>query len=84
MAYGNEPGDDLEPTPQQIANHNAKTLNARKVPCRYCGAKQNEPCRNKITGHLIKNPRAHPSRIIDAETIVPLHAITDEDAEELF
>jgi hypothetical protein len=40
---------------------------AATVPCRYCGARPNDSCRNKLTGDPLRDLVAHPIRTRDAQ-----------------
>ena len=63
------------------------TKNPLAVPCRYCGAKQNQPCTNKITHQPLTQNLPHTCRTTDATTIIPLPNFipaTDYNEEDLF
>lgn len=80
MAYGYHPGDDPMPTIEELAQTQTRSLDARRVPCRHCGAKVDEPCRNQITDSPLQKFAAHPRRIADAKIATPAPA----DDEDLF
>lgn len=79
MAYGNRPGMDPDPTIEELAQTKTRALDSRRVPCRHCGAKADEPCHNAVNDQPLRKFTAHPIRMTDARNLAPI-----ADDEELF
>jgi hypothetical protein len=73
--YGNSNLDD----DTEFIDYKRRAIAARRVGCRYCGAKPGHSCHNKITDQPTRKFLAHLIRITDAETLRHLPADADEE-----